>query len=170
MQMTVNVQRELALLERMSVKELKIRYAEVFGDETRTGNRVWLVRRIAWRIQANAMGGLSERAFKRATELSNESDLRTIPPKLRGSMVKDEAGPPTTVTQTVVFGHDNRIPLPGTVLSRQYKGRTIHVRVLQRGFEFEGEVYRSLSAVAKVISGTHCNGFRFFQLRAEPLQ
>jgi hypothetical protein len=166
--MTVNFQRELALLERMSVKELKTKYAEVFGDETRTGNRVWLVRRIAWRIQANTMGGLSERALKRATELSNESDLRTMPPKLRGDMVKDSVGPPTTVTQAVVFSEDNRVPLPGTVLSRQYKGRTIHVRVLQKGFEFEGEVYRSLSAVAKAISGTHCNGFRFFQLEKDP--
>lgn len=165
--MTVNVQRELALLERMSVKELKTKYSEVFGDETRTGNRVWLVRRIAWRIQANAMGGLSERAFKRATELSNESDMRMMPPKLPDNRVQDSVGPPTMITQTVAFSEDNRVPLPGTVLSRQYKGRTIHVRVLHKGFEFEGEVYRSLSAVAKAISGTHCNGFRFFQLEKE---
>ena len=166
--MTVNVQRELTLLERMSVKELKRKYAEVFGDETRTGNRVWLVRRIAWRIQANAIGGLSERACTRATELSNESDLRSMPPKLPGDKVKDTAGPPTTVTQSVAFSEENRVPLPGTMLSRQYKGRNIHVRVLHKGFEFEGEVYRSLSAVAKAISGTHCNGFRFFQLEKEP--
>lgn len=166
--MTVNVQRELALLERMSVKELKTKYSEVFGDETRTGNRVWLVRRIAWRIQANAMGGLSERAFKRATELSNESDMRMMPPKLPDNSVQDSVGRSTTITQTVAFSEDNRVPLPGTVLSRQYKGRTIHVRVLPKGFEFEGEVYRSLSAVAKAISGTHCNGFRFFQLEKEP--
>ena len=166
--MTVNVQRELALLGRMSVKELKRKYAEVFGDETRTGNRIWLVRRIAWRIQAKAMGGLSERAYKRATELSNESDLRSIPPKQPGDKFKDTAGLPTTVTQTVAFTEDNRVPLPGTMLSRQYKGRRIHVRVLQNGFEFEGEVYRSLSAVAKAISGTHCNGFRFFRLEKEP--
>lgn len=164
--MTINFQRELALLERMSVKELKAKYAEVFGDETRTGNRVWLVRRIAWRIQANAMGGLSERAFKRAAELSNESDLRTMPPKLP-DIVKHSMDTPMTITQTIAFSEDNRVPLPGTMLSRQYKGRTIYVRVLHKGFEFEGEVYRSLSAVAKAISGTHCNGFRFFQLEKE---
>ncbi len=171
--MAINVQRELALLERMPVRELKRKYAEVFGDETRTGNRLWLVRRIAWRIQANAMGGLSERATQRAAELSNESDLRMMPPRLAGktspnaTAQSSENASATTITQTVTFSDDHRIPLPGTILSREYKGRTIHVRVLQNGFEFEGEVYRSLSAVAKIVSGNHCNGFRFFRLGQE---
>lgn len=166
--MTINVQRELSLLERMPVKELKQKYAEVFGDETRTGNRLWLMRRIAWRIQANALGGLSERATRRAAELSNESDLRMNPPRMSGSNAGNAALPPaTTITGTVVFSDDQRIPLPGTVLSRPYKGRTICVRVLPNGFEFEGEIYRSLSAVARVVSGTHCNGFRFFRLERE---
>lgn len=53
-----------------------------------------------------------------------------------------------TVTSDVRFSGDNRLLLPGTVLTREYKGDTLQVRVLENGFEYEGEVYRSLSAVA----------------------
>ena len=59
---------------------------------------------------------------------------------------------------------DTRLPVPGTVLTRPYKGRQIRVQVLANGFEFEGEVFRSLSAVAKKITGGHCNGYLFFGL------
>jgi hypothetical protein len=57
--------------------------------------------------------------------------------------------------------------MAGTVLTRDYKGQKIQVRVLEGGFEFEGEVYRSLTAVAKKITGTHTNGFLFFRLQKE---
>ena len=56
------------------------------------------------------------------------------------------------------------MPLPGTILRREYKGRTIKVAVLDNGFEYEGDIYRSLSAVAKVVTGTHWNGYHFFNL------
>ena len=69
------------------------------------------------------------------------------------------------MTTPIQFSEDQRLPLPGTVLVREYKGNSVQVRVLDRGFEFEGEVYRSLSAVAKKITGTHINGFNFFRLQ-----
>ncbi len=59
---------------------------------------------------------------------------------------------------------DGRLPPPGTVLTRPYKGGTIQVQVLAHGFEYDGKVYRSLSAVAKAVTGSHCNGFLFFRL------
>lgn len=160
--MSLNVGKEVSTLQRMTVKDLRVRYAEVFDDETRTGNKAWLVKRIAWRVQANAEGGLSERARERAHELANEADIRMTPPKAKPVEPNAEQ---RTVTATVKFSDDNRLPLPGTILTREYKGRTLQVRVLQNGFEYEGEVYRSLSAVAKVITGTHTNGFLFFRLR-----
>ncbi len=58
---------------------------------------------------------------------------------------------------------DHRLPPPGTVLTRTYKGARLEVRVLAGGFEYDGQVYKSLSAVAKAITGQHCNGFLFFQ-------
>jgi hypothetical protein len=80
--MHVNVAREVAALRTMSVGELRAKYAQVFGEETRVGNKVWLVRRIVWRLQALAEGDLSERARRRAAELAQDADLRLSPPRV----------------------------------------------------------------------------------------
>jgi Protein of unknown function (DUF2924) len=79
--MQLNVQKEVSALKRLTIKDLRAKYAELFGDQTRTGNRTWLLRRIAWRMQAVAEGGLSERARQRAAELANDADLRVVPPR-----------------------------------------------------------------------------------------
>jgi hypothetical protein len=162
--MNLNVGKEVAALQRMTVRELRTRYAEAFGEETRAGNKVWLVKRIAWRLQSLAEGDLSERARQRAAELANDADVRLSPPK-----AKPRSPTPTgrTATATLPVKADNRLPLPGTVIVREYKGQTLQVKVLPAGFEYEGEVYKSLSAVAKVITGQHCNGYHFFRLRKE---
>ena len=60
---------------------------------------------------------------------------------------------------------DQRLPMPGTVITRQYKGESIEVRVLRDGFEYAGEIYKTLSGVAKAVTGSHLNGFDFFKLR-----
>jgi hypothetical protein len=56
------------------------------------------------------------------------------------------------------------LPPPGTIITRRYKGEVLQVKVLPHGFEYQGEVYSSLSAVAKAITGSHCNGYLFFRL------
>src|SRR5262245_22684873 len=81
--MHLNVGKEVAALQRMTVKELRARYGEAFGEETNANNKGWLIKRIAWRLQALAEGGLSERARQRATELANDADLRLSPPKAK---------------------------------------------------------------------------------------
>jgi hypothetical protein len=162
--MAMNVGKEIAALHRMTVRELRLKYAEIFNDETRTGNKAWLVKRIAWRLQAMREGGLSERARQRAAELANDADIRMSPPKAKPAATPTEQ---YTVTTSIRFGNDERLPMAGTVLTRDYKGQKIQVRVLEGGFEYEGEVYRSLSAVAKKITGTHTNGFLFFRLQKE---
>src|SRR5450631_2870500 len=81
--MNLNIGKEVTALRRMSFHELRLKYAEVFGDEAwTTNNRVWLVKRIAWRLQALAEGDLSERARQRAVELANDADIRLSPPRL----------------------------------------------------------------------------------------
>jgi hypothetical protein len=62
---------------------------------------------------------------------------------------------------------DDRLPRPGTILTRRYKGRPLQVEVLAHGFAFEGQTYRSLSAVAKAVTGSHCSGHFFFGLTAK---
>src|SRR5690606_31307025 len=145
--MSVKMAKELAALGRMTVKQLREKHIEVFGKATRSGNKDYLRKRIAWRIQANAHGDLSERARRRAEELANDADLRTTAPKVKA----DQAA--ITTTASVAFNHDSRLPMPGAILRRPYKGREIVVRVLPHGFEYEGEGYRTLSAVARARDG-----------------
>jgi hypothetical protein len=79
----LNVAREVDALQRLTARELRHRHAEVFGEQAHTKNKVWLVRRIAWRLQARAEGDLSERARQRAAELANDADLRLNPPTVK---------------------------------------------------------------------------------------
>ncbi|MFK7882884.1 MAG: DUF2924 domain-containing protein [Phycisphaerales bacterium] len=151
-------------LEHLTPAELREVYCEVFGEPSRSNNRQWLVRRIAWRLQAQAEGGLTERAKRRAEELARDEDVRSRPP---GDF--RHAGPALgaelrTVTGKAVKPTDRRVPIPGSVLVREFKGTEHRVTVLKNGFEFDGTVYRSLSAIAKVITGSHWNGFLFFGL------
>jgi hypothetical protein len=158
--MGLNLAKELASLQRMGTSELRSRYGEVFGEPTRSGNRPWLIKRIAWRLQANAEGGLSERARQRAEELAREADLRLRPPA-EARRVLPIGTPPSN--STIPFKSDQRLPAPGTILVRHYKGEDLQIRVLADGFEYDGEVYSSLSAVARAITGSHCNGYHFFR-------
>ena len=154
-------QTELAALTHMGVGELRGKYAELFGEPTRTGNKTWLVRRIAWRLQALAQGDLSERARRRAEELAQDADLRLTSP--RGAIQTPPATPDCS-EPTLRLRADARMPPPGTVLTRSYKGRTLRVQVLAHGFLYAGQTYPSLSAVAKAVTGSHCNGYLFFRL------
>jgi hypothetical protein len=160
----MNIGKEIAALKRMTVRELRIRYAEVFGEETRAGNKPWLVKRIAWRLQSQAEGDLSERARQRAAELSNDADVRLSPPKTKTTSSTSAKGTKTTI---LAMNGDDRLPPPGTVITREYKGQSLQAMVLAKGFEFEGEVFKSLSAVAKAITGQHCSGYYFFRLGKE---
>ncbi|MCB9838234.1 MAG: DUF2924 domain-containing protein [Phycisphaeraceae bacterium] len=144
-----------------SVGQLRERYAEVFGEPSRSGNRRWLIRRIAWRLQAMAEGDLTERARRRAEELARDEDLRVRPPKDRGPELGANL---RTVSGRIIRRVDDRVPMPGTVLTRVFKGVEHRVTVLPHGFEHEGRVHRSLSAAAHAISGSHWNGFHFFGL------
>ena len=147
---------ELAALGRMTVGELREKYQVVFGEETRSWNKDFLRKRIAWRIQELAEGGLSERARRRAEELACDADLRIRP--------LEPARLGKTVVRRLPVSHDRRLPMPGAVLTRQYQGETVTVNVLDDGFAFRGQVYRSLTAVAKAVTGSHWNGYHFFGL------
>jgi Protein of unknown function (DUF2924) len=164
--MKLNVSQEAAALQRLTMQELRARFAAVFGEATLAGNRTWLVRRILWRLQALAEGDLSERARQRAAELANDADLRlSAPPPSRPSQ---PAAAPAWRPQPLASQRPAQgLPPAGTVISRTYKGAKLEVRVLAEGFEFQDTVYASLSAVAKAITGAHWNGRLFFGLKGQ---
>ena len=153
------IDRQVTSLGQLSGAALRARYAEVFGEAARTSNKVWLIKRIAWRLQALAEGDLPERARLRAAQLAKDADLRLSPPKHSKSQPPEEI--PAATPGNLA---DERLPPPGTLLTRVYKGQTLQVRILLHGFEFNSVVYPSLSAVAKAITGSHCNGYLFFRL------
>ena len=161
--MKAAVLKEIEGLRRLTVGGLREKYREVFGEESRSNHKDFLFRRIAWRLQANAEGGLSDRARRRALEIANNADLRIRAPKVLGG---SEASLRTAVG-TVGGVRDSRLPAPGTLLTRDFKGRTYVVKVLADNFEYEGRKYRSLSAIAGEIAGTRWNGFLFFGLTRE---
>ena len=148
----MNIELEVSKMVAMKVSELREKYREVFGEDTNTRNKQWLVKRIAWRMQAHAMGGLSERAKRRAAELANDADVRVLPPRSQ---------------PTIPFAPRANVsgPKPGTAITRMYKGRQLVVSVTEDGFVFEGQKFKSLSAVAKHITGSHCSGQAFFRTK-----
>lgn len=158
--MALNIEREVAAMQRMTVGQLQAKFEIMFGAAPRSRHREWLIRRIAWRAQANAEGDLSERARRRAAELANHADLRVTAPTGMGDYPKG----PRRKRRAKGPRYDERLPGPGAQLTRQYKGRTIVVTVLENGFEFRGEVLPTLTAIAKLVTGSHWNGFHFFGL------
>jgi hypothetical protein len=159
----MNLNLTIEVLKRMTVSELQDRHIEAFGERTRSNHKQYLIKRIAWRLQAQHEGDLSLRARRRAMELANDADLRVRPPRESTSTIPVEGD--LVVRAKFDVPADARLPMPGTVLSREYKGRVVLARVLRRGFEYEGEVYRSLTAVTKAITGRHWNGYHFFGLK-----
>jgi len=156
--MSPKIAAAVARLADMTVGELAERYEQVFCEECRSRNKQYLVRRIAWRLQANDEGGLSAETIRKANELAVNAEARVTAPREHPNVRV------VTREPNAFVDWDQRLPPPGNHIERQYKGRMIRVVVLQEGFEYEGQRFKSLSAIAKLVSGTHCNGFLFFRL------
>ena len=95
---------KITALDRMTTGDLAERYAELHGQPCRTRHRAYLIRKVAWRIQANAEGDLSERARKRAAELADDAEVRVMGPKTM--ICPPQVGESATVTRSVPTGSD----------------------------------------------------------------
>jgi hypothetical protein len=149
-------------LRKASVAALQAKYRELFQEKARSRHRQHLFRKIVWRLQALAEGELSERARARAGDIANDADLRVLAPRGFFSV----GGEPVEIIprdQSKKI-NDPRLPMVGTILRRSWKGQTILVEVLAKGFSYENRQYPSLSNIAFEITGTRWNGFAFFGL------
>jgi hypothetical protein len=155
---SAGVAAQIAELGHMTIGELRDKYLEVYGDRTRSRNKIYLRKKIAWQVQALAEGGLSQRALDRIEELAPLAPLRWRP------NLKDIHVPAPESERRKPKARDPRLPAPGTIITREYKGTEYRVEVLEDGFLYDGQRYGSLSKVAKAITGTHWNGFMFFSL------
>jgi hypothetical protein len=147
----------------MTVRDLREKYLEIFGEETRSHHKEFLRRRIAWRLQALAEGDLSERARKRAEELANDADLRIRIPR-DSARSAARAVRKRSATGRLSPSRDPRLPPPGSFLTRKFKRSNIVVKVLDHGFEYDVRRFKSLSAIAQEVTGSKWNGFAFFAL------
>ena len=141
---------EIVELRTLAVPDLVQRYEAVFEKPPRVKHREWLWRRIAWKVQERRFGGLSGVAKRRLDELIAELDL--------------DLGEGRTVGGRVRGGRKRGDPVVGTTLVREWRGQEIHATRREEGWEHEGVVHRSLSAVAKAVTGSHVSGPAWFGL------
>jgi hypothetical protein len=160
--MDSQLDQDIGQLGHMTTAQLRSKYHELFGHESHSNHKGYLFRRVAWRLQSLTQGGLSERARQYAREIIQDADLRLCPPKRFVGPKSVRVSPPPQA--------DPRVPAVGTVLVKQYKKDTITVTVLEHGFQYRERVYKSLSAIARQVTGTQWNGYCFFGLssRKEP--
>ena len=134
---------QLAALKTAPMADLKQKWRDLFDREPPPYNRRFLENRLAYRIQELAYGGLTEETLERLEALADELEGKT--PRRRSAL-------------------ETR-PIAGTRLVREWKGREHCVTVRQKDFEYKGRPYKSLSAIARHITGTRWNGLVFFGLK-----
>jgi hypothetical protein len=159
------VSEQLAALEKLTVGELVLKYREVFGVPTRTRNKSYLRKKVAWRIQELAEDGLSPRALAKIEELAPLAPVRW-----RTSQPGEAPAVTVVATPLPDPDRDPRLPPPGSVIVRIHQGVEHRVTVLDDGFEYHGERHQTLSQLARHITGTPWNGYLFFglQRRVQP--
>jgi hypothetical protein len=137
-----SVLRQLAALEKMKLAELQDKWRDLYGSEPPKFGKTFLQRRLAFRIQELFYGGLEEPVKEKLDEIADKAE---------GKKVK---------SQVEV---DGKI-LPGTRFTREWRGRIYETIVRDDGFEYNGQMFRSLSAIATVITGTQWNGRKWWGL------
>jgi len=149
---------KIETLKNKAIPELQKEFEALFdGQKASSDNKVYLIRRIAYRLQELEYGGLSQKAQNRLKELIGLYDPvnnKAIRPKVSVE----------TQTRTKARGRDTRPPIPGTIITKDYRGKKYQIKVLENGFEYEGKVYKHLTAVAEKITSAHWNGYNFFNL------
>jgi hypothetical protein len=137
----------LAWIQTAPIAELKEEWRRLYGKEPPPFSRSYITSRLAYRVQELAYGGLKPETRARLEALGEQLD--------GGNIVLRR------------IRADSR-PLPGTRLIREHEGVQHVVTVRGDDFEYEGRPYRSLSAIARHITGTRWNGWTFFGLKGRP--
>ena len=145
---------KILALKTASLSELQKEYSALYdGKKAPSNNKTYLWQRIAYRIQELEYGGLPKEAQNKAKELAQEYDP-----------INNKALRPSNGAEKRCVSRDRRLPLPGTIITKNYKGTEIRVKILEKGFEYNGKVYRSLTSIAKEVTGSHWNGYLFLNL------
>jgi len=155
---------DLDRLARATPSELQRLFRLVFDCAVPAGSTELARRKIAWHAQSGRAGGLPDSARQHALAIAKESNLRI---HLRRGRSRQGSQVPHATVRGIVSDHDSRLPMPGCIIVKEYRGQSLVVRVLDDGFEYAAQRFSSLSAIAKEITGTKWNGFLFFGLTKE---
>ena len=147
------IAQKIEALKESPLKALQAAYAEHFPDKKASNNRTYLWRRVAYSMQEAEYGELPAKAKAKLKALMDAYDP-----------VNNVALKPQVAASGFLPKRDRRLPLSGTIITKDYKGTKIQVKTLDNGFEYSGKMYKSLTAIAKEITGAHWNGFLFFNL------
>ena len=147
------IAQKIETLKETPLKNLQAAYTEHFPDKKASNNRTYLWRRVAYKIQELEHGELSVKAKAKLKALMDAYD------PVNNAVLK-----PQVAASGFLPKRDRRLPLPGTIVTKKYKDTKIQVKTLDKGFEYNGKVYKSLTAIAQEITGAHWNGFLFFNL------
>lgn len=150
---------QIMALKNLDLEALKVKYKEVFGvEEVLFNNRIFLWRRIAYKLQEETFGGLSKTAKEKIEALIQQYD------PINNKALRPEVMSAGKEVVTLPSMRDKRLPIPGSIIYKNYKGRDIRVRVLDKGFEYNNKYFRTLSAITEEITDSHWNGYSFFNL------
>ena len=151
--MSQNILSQIAELENMSINQLQVKYRQLFDNDIGIqNNKPYLIRKIAYKIQEMEFGGLQKPALTKLDEYIKEFDPIN-------KVTQSQNGKPIAKSN-----RDRRVPVPGTVITKEYKGNKIHVKVFEKEFEYKGKKYKSLSSIANEVTGSRWNGYVFFNL------
>ncbi len=143
-------------LKEKSLGDLKAKYEELFdGKKAPSNNKVYLWRKIAYRMQELEYGSVPAETQGKIQELITKYD-----PVNNKSLRPDNAS--DNQIKKTRLSRDKRLPIPGTIVTKEYKGVILQVKILERGCEYNSKVYKSLTAIAKEVTGAHWNGYLFF--------
>ena len=140
-------------LQSMPLADLRNEWERVFGEPPSHRNRARLWRRLALQLQLDQLSPQEQVAVREHRE-----KLDQRPPSKWFPGAKRRSSPRPRPER------DPRLPPPGTTISRMFRGRTIVVTALEKGFEYGGRPYRSLTAIAREVTGVNWNGYTFFNL------
>jgi len=148
------VLRQIAELQRLPMSELQERWRVLLGTEPPPYNKPFLLKRLVYRVQELAYGGLPMSTYEEIDRVLTEAGYDELAATVHPGHAKKPASQ-----------RKPGMPVTGTQLVRIWNGGRFEVLVTRDGFAFEGRPYKSLTAITKAITGTHWNGPKFFGLR-----
>jgi hypothetical protein len=145
---------EIMSLKNASAEELLGRYKELYGEDAVSNHKLYLWRKVAYKLQEQEYGNLSPKVRNKLKALIEEYD------PINNKILR----PDKPAVSHPISAKDKRLPIPGTAITKEYKDAKYQVKVLEKGFEYDGKIYKTLSSIAKKITGSHWNGYLFFNL------